>query len=208
MNFDARKQAYVQGLLETNAFIVKSIKEEPFTLRSGRQSYMFTDHSKIATSPTAYKAWVDAMQALLQETYADQEIILCNVDSKISAQLVGAVAYNLALPQIIYKSKALTAIEKGTAQQLTGNKDWNIPVAILDDVASGKDGTAKDVGDLVREAFPKVENIQIFVGFIRDVRHTTYKTNYILTRDELLAIVWDKLSADQQKAVEKERAGL
>src|SRR6266550_490203 len=135
MNFDELKQNYVKGLLATNAFIVKSIDEEPFTLRSGKKSYMFTDHSRIAASPEAYKAWVDAMQALLLKTYSNSNYILCNVDSKISAQLIGSVAYNLSLPQIIYKSKALTAIEKGTANQLTGDPAWDKPVAILDDVA-------------------------------------------------------------------------
>lgn len=208
MNFDELKQNYVKGLIATNAFIVKSMDDEPFTLRSGRKSYMFTDHSRIAASSEAYKALVDAMQALLIKTYSNNNYILCNVDSKISAQLVGSVAYNLSLPQIIYKSKALTAIEKETARQLTGDQAWDKPVAVLDDVATGKDGTAKEVGDLVLEAFPKIKDIQIFVGFIREPQKTTYKINYILTRDELLAIVWETLSEGQRQAVQKEKDGL
>lgn len=207
MNFQTLKQNYVEGLIATNAFIVKSINEEPFTLRSGKKSYIFTDHSRVASSPQAFKAFIEVMQHLVIRTYS-KNMLFCNVDSKLSAQMVGAVAYNLNKPQIVYKSKALTAIEKGTTNHLTGDKTWTSPVAILDDVASGKDGTAKDVGDLVKEAFPKVNDIQIFVGFIREVHPTTYKTNYVLTRDELLAIVWNKLSAEQQHAVEKERASL
>lgn len=208
MHFKTLKQKFVTSLLATDAFIVKPINEEPFTLRSGKKSYLYTDLTKLAASPKDYKTFIEAMQDLLIKTYSNNGVVLCNVDSKISAQIVGAVAYNLQLPQIVYKSKALTAIEKGTTRQLSGDLTWDMPVAILDDVATGGDGTAKDVGDLVCETFPHIANIQIFVGVVREVKKTTYPINYILTRDELLAIVWDKLSAKQKQAVEKERAGL
>lgn len=204
MNVQLLKQNYVEGLLETNAFIIKSINEEPFTLRSGKQSYLFLDHSRVASSPRAYRAFIDIIIHLVKETYEDKDFILCNVDSKISAQMVGAAAYLLQKPQIIFKSKALTTIEKGTQRQLTGDETWDMPVALLDDVTTGGDGTAKNVGDLIVEAFPKIKDIQIFVGFIRKPKQTTYKTHYALTRDELIESVWDKLSSEQQQAVKKE----
>lgn len=204
MTFQQKKDKYIQGLLDTNAFIVRSINEEPFTLRSGKQSYMFLDHSKLASSPKAYRAFIDIMGDLLYEIYNERPFVFCNVDSKISAQMVGSLAYLQNKPQIIYKSKELTAIEKGTATQLTGNYDWDLPVAILDDVMTGGDGTAKNVGDLVKEAFPKVKDIRIFVGFIRSPAKSTYETHHILTRNELLGIVGKKLSPEQQQAIEKE----
>jgi orotate phosphoribosyltransferase len=204
MNFLQKKEQYIQGLLDTNAFIVKSINEEPFTLRSGEKSYMFLDHSKLATSPKAYRAFIDIMGDLLYEVYNDNPFVLCNVDSKISAQMVGSLAYLQNKPQIIFKSKALTEMEKGTATQMTGNYEWDLPVAIMDDVMTGGDGTAKNVGDLVKETFPKIKDIRIFVGFIRTPTKSTYPTHHILTRNELLGIVSGKLSPDQQKAVEKE----
>lgn len=205
MTFQSLKQDYIDGLLETNAFIVKSISEEPFTKRNGQKSYMFLDHSKAALSPRAYKAFIDAIQHLLEQKYKEAEFILCNVDSKISAQMVGSVAYNLDKPQIIYKSSELVAVEKGTQQQLTGDENWDMPVAILDDVMTGGDGTAKNVGDLVSSTFPKIRDVQIFVGFIRNPAKSTYQTHYVLTRDELLDIIWDKLSEEQKEAVNKER---
>lgn len=204
MTMDKLKQNYVEGLLETNAFLVKSINEEPFTLRSGRKSYLFLDHSKVASSPKAYKAFIDIIMHLLTETYGDKNFILCNVDSKISAQMVGAAAYLLQKTQIIFKSKALTTIEKGTERQLTGDETWDKPVVLLDDVTTGGDGTAKNVGDLILKTFPKIKDIQIFVGFIRNPKPTTFKTHYALTRDELLEMVGDKLSLEQQQAVKKE----
>ncbi len=205
MIFQTLKQNYVDGLIETEAFLVRSINETPFTLRSGKQSCMFLDHSKVTSSAKAYKSFIDVMQYLVHETYGSKKYVLCNIDSKISAQMVGSVAYNLDLPQIIYKSQALTSIEKGPMRQMTGNPEWNLPVALLDDVATGRDGTAKDVGDLIKKAFPKIKDIQIFVGFIREVQKTTYKMNYVITRDELIDIVWKKLTSGQQKAIEKER---
>jgi len=204
MKFQKLKQNYIQGLLDTKAILIKSIDEEPFTLRSGQKSYMFFDHSKLAISPKGYKAFIDAIQYQLKETYGENEFILCNVDSKISAQMVGSVAYNLNKPQIIYKSQALVAIEKGPQRAMTGDSTWNFPVAILDDVATGKDGTAKGVGDLVKENFNYVTDVQIFVGFIREVQKTTYKMHYLIIQEELLKIIWPDLKPKQQKAIEKE----
>src|SRR6266404_2654154 len=118
MDFQSLKQNYINGLLATKAILIKSIDEEPFTLRSGRKSYMFFDHSKLAVSPKGYKAFIDATQFLLKETYNAKDFVLCNVDSKLSAQMVGSVAYNLEKPQIIYKSQALMKVEKGTQRQM------------------------------------------------------------------------------------------
>ncbi|HSX08563.1 MAG TPA: hypothetical protein VLF93_00220 [Candidatus Saccharimonadales bacterium] len=205
MKFQTLKQNYIKGLLDTNALLVKSINEEPFTMRNGKKSCMFMDHSKLATSAKAYRAFIDAIEFLLKETYEKNEFILCNVDSKISAQMVGSVAYNLEKSQIIYKSSALTAIEKGPHRQMTGNPAWDLPVAILDDVSSGNDATAKGVGDLAKETFKKISDIQIFVGYIREIKPTTYKMHYLLTRKELVTIVWDDLTHEQQAAIEKER---
>ena len=205
MNFQTLKQNYIKGLLDTKTILIKSINEKPFTLRSGRESYMFFDHSKLATNPSAYKAFIDAIQFLLQETYGNNDFILCNVDSKISAQMIGSVAYNLDKPQIIYKSLALVKVEKGTQRQMTGNANWDMPVALLDDVSTGKDGTAKNVGDLVKETFPKITDVQIFVGFIRGLTKTTYKMHYLVTQEELLRIVWNSLKPEQQQAIEKEK---
>lgn len=205
MTFQLLKQDYIKSLLETNAFIVKSINEIPFTKRDGQKSYMFLDHSRVATSPSAYKAFIDAIQSLVLNVYKENDFMLCNVDSKISPQMVGTVAYNLNKPQIIYKSKELTAVEKGTKSQLTGDLNLNIPVAILDDVTTGGDGTAKNVADLVASAFPKVKGIEIFVGFIRNPAKSTYKTHHVLTRDELIDIIWKNLSSGQKEAIEKER---
>jgi len=205
MNFQTLKQNYIQGLLDTKAILIKSIDEEPFTLRSGRKSYMFFDHSKLAISPDEYKAFIDGIQYLLKQTYEDFEFVLCNVDSKISAQMVGSVAYNLSKPQIIYKSDAMLAAEKGTHRQMTGKTSWSMPVAILDDVSTGKDGTAKGVGDLVKENFTQITDVQIFVGFIREVQTTTYKIHYLVTQEELLNLIWKNLTHKQQQAIEKER---
>jgi orotate phosphoribosyltransferase len=204
MTFNKLKKEYIQCLLASKTILIKSVDEVPFTLRSGRKSYMFFDHSKLAISPKSYKIFIDAIQYLLDQTYDKNEFILCNVDSKISAQMVGSVAYNMTKPQIIYKSQALLTVEKGSQRQMTGDSNWSMPVAILDDVATGSDGTAKNVGDLVMQTFPTIKDIQIFVGFIREIKQPTYNMHYLVTQKELLDILWTSLQPGQQKAIEKE----
>ena len=204
MGFEKKKQDYLKALVDTKAFLVRAIDEEPFTLRSGKQSCMFLDHSRLAAYPDAYRAYIDVIAALITDTFGQQQITLCNIDSKISAQMVGSLAYILKLPHIIYKSASLTAIEKGTKTQLTGNYETTSPIALVDDVASGGDGTAKKVGDLVQQTFPKVTDIHIFVGFVREIIPSTYKTHHVITRAELLQYVWESLSNKQKQAVEKE----
>jgi len=204
MTFEKLKQNYIDQLLAAKALLVRSVDEEPFTLRSGRKSCMFFDHSLLSIRPEGFRAFIDVISALVTDTFGDQESILCNVDSKISAQMVGAVAYNLKLSQIIYKSSALVAAEKGTARQMTGDKNWDRPVAILDDVMTGGDGTAKGVADLIKESFPKIKEIHIFVGFTREIKPSTYPSHHVITQNELLTQAWDTLSKGQQQAIEKE----
>jgi len=208
MTFEEIKKIYVQGLLDTGAFVIKPINEQPFILRSGALSYMYLDLCRVASSPNAYNAFIDGIAYLLRNEYGKKDFILCNVDSKISAQMTGSLAYKLKKSQIIFKSKELTSAEKGTNKQLNGDLNWSLPVAILDDVMTGGDGTAKNVADLVKNTFKNVLDIQVFVGFIREPKPSTYETHYLVTRNELIDIVWDKLSERQKEAVDKERKGL
>jgi len=205
MNFKTLKQNYINGLIETKAILIKPINEEVFTLRSGRRSPVYFDHSRLGTDSKAYKSFIDAIQYLLKEVYKNNEFVLCNVDSKISPQMAGSIAYNLNKPQIVYKTKALTEIEKGPKRQVTGDASWDFPVAIVDDVATSIDGTAKGVGDLVKSTFPNLTDIQIFVGVIRNLDEGTYKKHYLVTQDELIDIIWKDLTQEQQQAIKKER---
>lgn len=167
---------------------------------------MFLDHSKLGQSPSAYRAFIDVLSALITDIYGEQKITVCNVDSKISAQMVGSLAYIANYPQIIYKSKELVAIEKGTKSALTGNYDLTDQIAIIDDVATGGDGTAKGVGDLLKKSFPHNKGIRIFVGFVREIQATTYPLHHVVTRTELIQLVWKGLTEKQQQAIEKETA--
>ena len=120
--------------------------------------------------------------------------------------MAGTIGYNLSKPQITYKTKELTELEKGTKRQITGDSTWKLPVAIVDDVATSIDGTAKGVGDLVKATFPNLTDIQIFVGVIRNVKEGTYKKHYITTEDELVDIIWKDLTSEQQQAIKEERS--
>jgi orotate phosphoribosyltransferase len=202
------KNKYIEALMHTGAILIRSIEEEPFTLRSGKKSYVFINHSILASSSTGYKSFIDAIKELILSVYKEKEFVLCNVDSKISAQMAGSLAYILNKPQIIFKSKELTQIEKGPGQQLTGDAKWKLPVVIVDDVLTGGDGTAAKVGKLVREYFPDISGIQIFTGFVRSREKNasaTFPTHSVLSFDEVIDYAWDSLTPNQQKAIEKEK---
>ena len=55
-----------------------------------------------------------------------------------------------------------------------------------------------------KENFKKISDIQIFVGFIRELQTTTYKMHYLVTQEELLTLIWKDLTPKQQQAIEKE----
>lgn len=202
------QKLYIKALIKTQSIQVRSINEKPFILRSGKESYIFINHARLASSPHGYKAFIDAICILVQNIFKSKEFIFCNADSKISAQMVGSLAYILNKPQIIFKSKELTVIEKGSGEQLTGDPKWNLPIIIADDVISSRDGTAANVGKLVQKTFPRVKDIQIFVGVARSRNLIQGKLNFashaVLSFDEIIADVWNSLSSSQQKAVEKE----
>src|SRR5260370_16297643 len=102
------KDKYIQALMDTGAILIRSIKEEPFTLRSGKKSYIFINHSILASSSNGYKSFIDAIKELILSVYKEKEFVLCNVDSKISAQMAESLAYILNKQQIIFKPKNLT----------------------------------------------------------------------------------------------------
>lgn len=199
------KDRYIKALVDSKALLVKSIEEEPFTLRSGKKSRIFLNQSLLALKPAFYIAYIDAMKDLLVEHYGTREFIICNVDSKLSPQITGALAYIMKKPLFIYRPDTMVAAEKGATSQLTGDSSSNLPVAVVDDVISTIDGTSKRIADRVLNEFPKISDIQIFVGLVRTTGKPTYKTHYILTYDELIEKIWDTLRKGQQEAIENER---
>lgn len=199
------KDRYVDALIKSNALLVKSIGEDQFVLRSGKKSCMFLNQSLLALKPEFYRAYIDTMQELLVEHYGKRDFIICNVDSKLSPQLTGALAYIMNKPLFIYRSDHLVAVERGGTSQITGDTDSMLPMAIVDDVVSTIDGTSKRLADRIAKEYPQVSGIQIFVGLSRVTGATTYPTHYILTYKQLIEKIWDTLTEGQKMAIEKER---
>lgn len=203
---EIHRNNYAQGLRRTGAIEVKTVTEEPFTLRSGRRSYVYINHARLAQDPEGYRAFIDSVGDLLHEAYGENDFIVCNVDSKISPQMVGSLAYTMNKPQIVFRSEELTATEKGSGQQLTGDRSWNLPVAIIDDVATGGDGTATHVAQLIREQFPNIRDIQLFVGLVRNMETpSTFPIHAVFNYETLMQQLWNSLSPEQQQAWEKEK---
>lgn len=201
---------YTRALIYSQCIQIRGINETPFTLRNGSKSYIYVDHSKIASSTKTYQLIIEALRNLLMQTFKQQEFILVNVDSKISPQLTGTLAYLLKQSQFIFKSKALTAAEKGPFKQLSGDESTNLPVAIIDDVYTPGDDTAENVMALIKQQFPKVKQIELVVGLIRDLSKTS-KTNTppfpvhsLVSLSEVLKVIYPSLPPLQQQAVAKE----
>lgn len=205
-------QRYTKALMDTKAVQFRSLDDEPFTLRNGKKSYVYVNHAKLAVSAQGYKLLIDAIAELLGKMYGKKDYILCNVDSKISAQMTGSLAYALNKRQMIYKSDQFTAIEKGPGVQLTGDTNWDLPVAVIDDVTT-TGATAKNVAQIIRNTFPKVKGIDIFVGVVRSkglpellADNDEFPLHSVLTLNELLNILEPTVLEEQKKAIRVERS--
>ncbi|HVZ58719.1 MAG TPA: hypothetical protein VG935_03150 [Patescibacteria group bacterium] len=202
---------YIDALMETKAVQFRSVDEEPFTLRSGKKSYVYVNHARLAVLARGFELLIDSLADLLTSHYGQQDFILCNVDSKISAQMAGALAYKLNKRQVIFKSDQFTAIEKGPGEQLTGLTSWDDPIAIVDDVTT-TGATAKNVAEVIAKTFPKIKDIDIFVGVVRSKGlpellsdNQRFPLHSVLTLNELLNILAPTAKEEEKKAMRAEQ---
>jgi len=207
-NFEGPKEKYCNFLYKNKSLCIRNPEEEPYHLRSGGRSRMYIDHAKIGCDSASFSAFVQAIGELLPK---NKPFTLCNVDSKISAQMVGALAYSLIVPQIIYKSDEMVRLEKGPMQQLAVPSGKVQSVFILDDVGT-TGATVINVAKLIRNKLGERVPITLLVGLVRDPNIFTEKLKkysityrHIITLDELLTIHWGSFTDNQKKAILMER---
>lgn len=202
------RNTYLEFLRECGSICIRNPHEPPWHLRNGGRSRIYIDHAKISCDYESFITFVSAIKDIIPQR---KFFTLCNVDSKISAQLAGALAYILKAPQIIFKSDELTRIEKGPMQQLTVPKKITEPIIIVDDVGS-TGGTVIHVAELLRGKIGHDLKIILLISLVRDpevLSEALHKNNinfkYVVTLDELLTYHWKSLRDWERQAVLSER---
>ena len=207
MNFEEAKKNYCDFLLKNGAICIRNPEEEPFQLRSGGRSRISINFTAIGCDSDSFSALLKAIAVFLPRN----NFVLCNVDSKISPQMVGALAYALHAPQILYKSDELLLTEKGVMKQISIPKSIIDSVFILDDVGTSGSTVIK-VSKLIREILGMNIDITLLIGLVREPEvllaalkehNIFYKS--IVTLDELLTMHWKSFSISQQNAILMER---
>jgi orotate phosphoribosyltransferase len=208
MDFEEAKKNYCEYLFKNGSICIRGPEEDSFNLRNGGKSRIYIDHAQIGSNSSSFSSFVDAIGRLLPQ---DRDFTLCNVDSKISPQLVGALAYSYKVSQIVYKSDEILRLEKGPMQQLTFPTNKTSHIFFLDDVGT-TGGTVLNVVNLVRKKMGESTPITLLLGIVRDPEILSeklkkYNISYksIATLDELLTMHWSSFSASQQKTILMER---
>ena len=193
---------YQRKLIDTGAVIVKGVDEPPFELKSGAKSRIYADHALIGTDRDAFIGMVAGIYGLTSQEFSEYRVM--NVDSKLSAQMVGAYSALFGIEQMVFKGDKLLEAEKGSRQQLTGQAD---NVAILDDV-----GTSGRTIIEARNVLPKEATVAAFVGLVREpdsfqeaLKTHSISANWVVTLDEMLEENFSTFSPKQQETIRNER---
>jgi hypothetical protein len=133
------------------------------------------DHGDLLTNPFGWVAFVDAIAAVISELYPDRRrLVLCNVDSKSSLHLVGAVCYRERLRQVLVLPDTTHRREVGTNRKVRVPSDLarGDHLLLVDDVYTPGDTTAINVYDRVAETLKacriaEPEHAGILVGVNR-----------------------------------------
>lgn len=208
------RDAYIAELLRLGAPRIKEDSEEPFYLRSGKRSRMYINHSVLTAQFASRRVLVDALVQLTRLVIGHEEVLFCNVDSKVSPHLTALVADQFAADMIIYKEDALVEREKGDREQFVMPKAKNLPVVFIDDVAT-TGGTIVSVAAKLKNAYPDIQKICVVVSLIRDpdIFQTALQKydivgDGIATLDTVLRQGWNQFSPGQKRAILLERPSL
>jgi orotate phosphoribosyltransferase len=145
---------YREILLSSNALKLAPSPSRPFKLRNGSYSPVYVDHSLLLCEPDSNKFLVEALESLVKQLFERHEPVLCNVDSKSSPHLAGAIATRCNYRQIVITHRSTYVAENGTMLRvrLPSVIEEGDPIVIVDDVLTPYDQTAIQVVELVRKA--------------------------------------------------------
>jgi orotate phosphoribosyltransferase len=191
------KRFYVEGVYETKALL---IREQPFTLQSGRQSHIYLNHRNFLAKSDHLTLVANIYLQLIDQVLKDYKLAV--VDSVMSPIIVGAMCTLSGKDLTIIKSAKL---EHGTKEDIYGECTGEI--VIIDDMTS--------TGGTIAEAAGKIRNAGGVVNYavVSACRDQSAKQNLAKERitllsiagfDEILCALQFQLTAQEKELVKLE----
>ena len=132
----ATKSRYLDMIWKEGAFLVR---QEPFTLKSGRKSHVYANHRNLICDPTMLGELGRILADLAVASYG-AKILLCAVESSTSPYLTASASLQSQIPLLNYRpinrEKGLTTSvfsQQGLSSQVDQPPR---PVVLVDDVVT------------------------------------------------------------------------
>ncbi len=127
---------YLARLWRSGALLVR---DPPFTLKSGRQSYIYANHRNLVCLPDGLRLLVSGLYDSLRARSVD-DVALASVDSTVSPILCSACSITYDLPMYSYRH---TMNERGVSEEffsydrnLGSSLPAGLPAVMVDDVVT------------------------------------------------------------------------
>ncbi len=199
MDLHDLKQLYINGVYETKALL---IREEPFTLQSGRQSHIYLNHRNFLAKDEYLVLVARIYMQLIEEVVPDCKLAV--VDSVMSPIIVGAMCALANKDLVVIKSAKL---EHGTKEDIYG--DCSGEIVIIDDMTS-TGGTIIESTHKIRKAGGSINYAVVSACRDRTANDNLAKENIkllsIASFDEVISGLGSQLTGKEKELVKKEHA--
>lgn len=191
------KNEYINAIFAEEAFLVK---EESFKLHHGGESHLYLNHREFLSK---YK-YLDLLTNIYIELIPKdlEDFKLGAIDSQMSPVLCGLISAKLKKDIVIIKENKT---EHGLEQKIYGDPKGEI--VLIDDMTS----TGTMPINAAKELRAKGATVNyLIVSACRDlsaVENTAkenIKTIYVATFEEIIRILWPKLSQPEKDTIQKE----
>ncbi len=195
MNVNQLKSQYIEGIYQSNALL---IKENAFTLQSGKRSHVYLDHRNFL----ANHVYLQLIAKLYHElsVVAGMNCTLGVVDSVMSPIIVGAMSVMFNHNYVVIKKSPLA---HGTQQFVYGEITNNI--LLVDDMTSTGD-TLIDAAKKIRSLGGSVDHAVISAyrdkSAIENLARHHIKTISIASFDEIIDELRPVINIRERKIIE------
>jgi len=191
------KQLYVEGVYETKALL---IRDQPFTLQSGRQSHIYLNHRNFLSKNQYLVLVAKIYLQLIDQVLQDYKLAV--VDSVMSPIITGAMCTLSGKDLTIIKSAKL---EHGTKEDIYGECTGEI--VIIDDMTS-TGGTIVEAAQKIRKAGGTVNYAVVSACRDKSATENLTKENITLLSiasfDEIISLLESHLNKQEKELVKLE----
>lgn len=197
MSLDALKQQYVHAIYQQKAFI---ISPDYINLHHGGKSHLYLNHREFLSKYKYLELIIRIYIDLIPKNLKDFK--LGTVDSVMSPVLAGMLAAKMKKDTVVVKEQKLT---HGTEEQIYG--DCSGEIVLIDDVTS-TGSILINAARILRKKGASVRHV--FISACRDMsavenlKKENITAHYIATYEEIIRIIWPRLSKDEKKTVKSE----